>query len=134
MEFTADVYVIGIWFVAGDEKDWMLTASRRNDDPPGRFSIEYRFRYYSPDSVDPFDGADDKSWYSGTIDAPEWKVEEAQDIVARMIRDNWGARRYYKIVVRGDGLKAYRKLIKAPWAHLQRGAEPIRVTGKGGTA
>lgn len=133
MHFTDKTYVVAIWFVAGDEKDWMAHLSRPMDGPLDRFELEYRFRYYAG-TDDPFDETDDKSWYEGVAEKPEAEAEAALDSMARLIRDEWGARRLHKIRVHGDGFKAYRKLRAAPFAHIQVGERPVKVTGKGGQA
>jgi hypothetical protein len=63
IEITDDTYVLGLWFVAGDNRDWMGAVTRKRGEEV--FEIRYRFRYYA--SLDPFDTNDRKNWYMATL-------------------------------------------------------------------
>jgi hypothetical protein len=61
-----DKKTVGVWFLVTTEKqDWLATLSEV--EPNAKYELTYRFRYYSPESVDPWDGKDRKSWYSGVV-------------------------------------------------------------------
>jgi hypothetical protein len=58
-------YIHSIWFMRlTDDSDYMGILCRDDDGP---WKIEYRFRYYSPDSTNPHDGKDEKSWYTANM-------------------------------------------------------------------
>lgn len=63
IEIKPEVFYYGYWFV-GDGKtyDWLLVSWREGDRVRGKF----RHRYYAPDSKDPWDEKDRKSWYEFT--------------------------------------------------------------------
>lgn len=73
VEFKPGRYLLGIWFLAGEDSDFMLTAWTDEDPSKGKckWEAEYRFRYYDaedPDN-DPFSGKDRKSFYRITTDS-----------------------------------------------------------------
>ena len=65
MEFQKGRYVLGMWFITDKrDQDWLAHVYRDGDGP---WHLEYRFRYYSAESKNPFDGKDEKSHYAFVI-------------------------------------------------------------------
>ena len=63
LEVTDDT--IGIWFATFHGRDLMVNLSHQ---PDGAILLVYRFRHYAePDSGDPFDDRDRKSWYRNKL-------------------------------------------------------------------
>jgi len=58
LDLTEDT--IGIWYVEGNDKNWLLTLFHEDGVVKGK----YRFRYYKDD--DAFNSDDEKSWYNMT--------------------------------------------------------------------
>lgn len=114
-------YVLGLWYVATAEQDWMAGVTRK----PGAtdWTITYRFRYYATGPGDPFDERDRKSWYSGTATGPEAVVVAGMDQVAGELANMLGAavevREYLE--VRGTARKLIEILSTRPWAHVVQG-------------
>jgi hypothetical protein len=86
IEMNQDDYVLGMWFCpsVAEDMDWLGIAYRRDD----RFVLDYRFRYYDPTSVDPFDGKDTKSWFTIRFDegTDEDEVFRAVNVVLEELR------------------------------------------------
>lgn len=87
IEIDEDDYVLGMWLCPSfaNDMDWMGLAYLRD----GELRLDYRFRYYDPASVDPFDGKDDKSWFTiGFGNADEQDVFRAVDIILDQLRSS----------------------------------------------
>src|SRR6266571_1366981 len=110
-------YFIGIWFLAGDEVDWMATAYRDLADEVGKWSVRHRFRYYSKWSNDPWDGRDRKSAYHMTINGVEEReVKEKIDKLTMMMVETMGYRRSYLNLQTSDHTRVLEELSKQKWA------------------
>lgn len=134
---TENGYYVGLWFLAGPERDWLCLVSRDDD---GQFRIDYRFRYYAdPKDKDPFSGRDQKNAYNAKCAG---KVEDeliaiVDAIADKLVNNNfcgtrlpWKVREMrYRYLVRGDGHALVRALASAPFAHLKRVEVPVKKTG-----
>lgn len=114
-------YIVGVWFIAGHEQDWLANVGRTSpDDPDAR--LEYRFRYYSG-SKDPFDGSDHKAWYRATIARKtDDEIIAAMDGMAdRLVAVGYAlpGEEPWRGIVRGDHGELLRVMSKAPFAHLK---------------
>ena len=119
IDFKPEDYVVGMWFVPGEEMDWMgcLWVTQGTDTVIGR----YRFRYYDQEDPgnDAFSGKDTKRWYS-----MKGKVEDLTELekslhkAAALVADKQGSDVYF-VEVRANGEKAAELLAKQPWAHVK---------------
>jgi hypothetical protein len=137
MHVTTDGYYVGLWFLAGPERDWLCLVSRDKED--GQFRIDYRFRYYAdPKDEDPFSGRDQKNAYSAKSPGKtEDELIAIVDAIAdKLVANNfsgtrlpWKVRkRRYRYLVRGDGHAVVRVLASAPFAHFKRDEAPVKKT------
>jgi hypothetical protein len=116
-----ETYIYGIWFV-GDGKtgDWM--ARLVVDD--GKWTIKYRFRYYSAESADPFDGKDRKSWYQyAAKDASDKSRDEgirATDLLFPVMETQYGEKgEFVKLDCPTSDLETMeKKLSGKKWIHM----------------
>jgi hypothetical protein len=131
---------LGIWYLRGNEQDWMCTVHKLKEAPA--WTMSYRFRYYvDPNSLDPFDGQDIKNWYQA--DLPGKTDEEIVALVDGLMH-RFVAGGY----TRGTGTKPWRRIVKdrshttlteivrsAPFTHFSTAeGKDVKVTGKGGSA
>jgi hypothetical protein len=109
--------VLAIWYVAMPGSDWLACVLRKRDVPT--WTLRYRFRYYAG-SRDPFDESDKKSWYSAEgIDDSREELLAKVDATARVVALRSTTREVKRILVNGDGRKAWELLSAQPWAHVE---------------
>lgn len=120
MTFTDTTYVEAVWYVACAGFDVMGNVYRDAPDQPWR--AYYRFRYYNPESKDPFDQKDRKSSYSAVApdgsDESRQRVLEAFDFLFGMMATQMGTQ-VQKVIVRGGFDAFQREMSKQPWAHIK---------------
>lgn len=137
MTIKQDSYYVGFWFVGdGETRDWF--AILRRDPGADRFTLDYRFRYYTGDQTkDTFNDGDDKSFWTATL-PPDASEPAAIEIVAGLVEDlvqkGFGTNPV-QTLVQGNGEAMIAAFAKAPFVHLTSleglAAEP---TAKGGDA
>jgi hypothetical protein len=115
--YSANDWVYGIWFIAGDGVDWMATLFNDGD----RWIFEHRLRYYDPESTDPHDGKDQKYWDRRARDGSTDVAILAADIneFAQTVRRKLKADLTDFVLfecTRGDP-KFFFELASRPWAH-----------------
>jgi hypothetical protein len=112
--------VLAVWYVElGGRGNWLAMVSRVKEKDP-RWELRYRFRWYAPGGVDPFDDEDVRTWYRGhgvADDNEETMIAKLDAIAARQVEASGGWSK--KILVRGDGKKASQLLIEQPWSHVK---------------
>ena len=126
IEFKPGSYYLGFWFIDGKSKntDWLGCVWREENSP--RWIFRSRFRYHNPESHDPFDNKDRKSFSNFEIDAAkktEAQIEEDVGLIASIIGVRFGVPVEF-VEVRGDMDKALYRLALQPWAHFQTGTLP----------
>ena len=122
IELKPGCWYLGIWHIEWPGVDWLATMWQ---DEQRLWHMKYRFRY-DAGTDDPFDGADEKSWYSAKIsDTPmevgDPKVREAEEGVhgvAHLIAEAQGVPVEF-VEIRGDYERALYKLAEQPWSHLK---------------
>jgi hypothetical protein len=110
-----------MWFVTGEKMDWMAALFQK---PGGPWEFRYRFRYYSPDAPDPFDGDDEKSVYDFQIDpAKEPLVESIAKIKAAIefVRSQMDGETHELMLNTRNPKKIMQALAREKWAHLRFG-------------
>lgn len=127
MEFTPDKYMLGFWFVAWEDKDWMLQICCGAD---GTWEGEYRFRYYDEKSENPFDQKDRKSFYKLSIPGSEPAdnvisvARGMRDVIAKSSVDilNKPPIEVDELLIAARGNVAIDKMIAAakPWMHIKK--------------
>lgn len=129
MELGPESYLVKIWYVAWEGGDWMASIWK-DTLADAEFKLEYRFRYYGTEHVpggDPFTDEDRKSWYSGTVKAPEDEAVQKMDLTASLLAAARAAQHgdlkfADSLDVRG-GVEAFAKLAtksRKPWLHTRR--------------
>ena len=121
IEFKANTYYLGFWFVGGKDTDWLGCAWRDKDSP--KWVFRARFRYHSPASESPFDDKDTKSLMNCEIDGKtrsEQEVEHDITLIAKLIGLRLAVEPEF-VEVRGDKDRALFRLAMQPWAHIQTG-------------
>jgi hypothetical protein len=117
-----DEKTLAVWFIVTipGEQDVMAQLSRT--DEPGVFRMEWRFRYYSPESENPFDGKDRKVWQAAGMHGTEQEaLESARHVwthLATKITDAKERGDFYELV-RGDKTleEFFTEFRKAPFVH-----------------
>jgi hypothetical protein len=111
IELNEKLYVRAIWFVGGEDKDWMAIIFK---DEEGRRKGKYRFRYHK-ENVE-----DDKNWYSVDIDPSGMGMDESEkkfDEVAGMTAKMFSGE-LVKLEINGNGLKALEILSEQEWVKI----------------
>lgn len=110
-------------FIGWGKVDWMATIYRREDMV---LQLDYRFRYYDPNSHDMWDGTDEKSWYHLAA-SPGTPVKELVDLVLKMQMLMATVSPHGKPLVvdgvyqrDGDVTSAYEKLEQKSWCAMKR--------------
>jgi hypothetical protein len=126
MSISIDENIIAVWFCdLGPSEDYMMALSRHE----GGIRFVYRVRHHNPDSTDPFDGKDDKSWSAfQTSDPDERKaIGAAREMVKGLIGVAVGIGRVtlpakiYELIRGDQSVDDFGALLlKQPWAHSQR--------------
>lgn len=117
IEIKEGRYFAHIWFVGGGKAgvDWMGALWRETDST--EWHLQYRFRYYSKESKDPFDQKDRKSWHHMKGPGPEEQVQAAGEVVARLAHVQYGGI-FESIPVRSADPETVGKVFQtASWAH-----------------
>lgn len=127
MSISIDENIIAIWFFdLGPSEDYMMALSRT---PSGGIRFVYRVRHHHPDSTDPFDGKDEKSWSEfETNDPDEAKAIDAAREMAKgliglavKLKQVTLPHTIYELVRGSATVEEFAKqLFKSPWAHAKR--------------
>lgn len=127
MSIVIDDKIVAIWFCdLGPSEDYMMSISRRDE---GGMRFVYRVRHHCPESTDPFDGKDEKSWSAFETDNPDEEVaiRAAREMVKGLIGVAVGLGRVtlpHKIyeLIRGPASvdEFADQLLKSPWAHSRK--------------
>src|SRR5262245_28055856 len=88
-DFTRMHTVWGVWFVAYRQHDLMVMAWQET--VLSAVVVRLRFRTYDPESTDPWDGKDPKSWYTIQPEAEPLGGDVVQGLqrVIAQIREQW---------------------------------------------
>jgi hypothetical protein len=119
---TKTTHVYGIWFVpsADDTVDWMAQLYVED----GKWTLSYRFRYYSPDSTNPHDGKDEKSWYYAQANddsdsAREAVVAALNQLMPKLEEELGGKAEFVLLDCKPGDPKILFELGSRPWAHVR---------------
>lgn len=110
---------IGLWFVTFEGRDVMATLTRQPDDS---ILLVYRFRHYAePDSGDPFDGSDRKSWYRSKLTVSKNEAIEKLRSWLRSCAGALGGEHIFELIKKPEqSPEDFCKLIASmPWAHTK---------------
>jgi hypothetical protein len=69
IELSDKVWVYGMWFVQGNDVDWMACIRKVE----GKWRLDYRFRHYRDDKV--YDSEDEKRWFSAVAKSEDTPLE-----------------------------------------------------------
>lgn len=117
-----DEKIVGVWFLSTTaEQDWMAALS---EVAPGKYELNYRFRYYDPESKDPWDGKDRKNWYKGTIESSrEEAIDGIRKVGTAMVV--FGAVGELYEVLNDNGFEKFLEEFQAqPWVFARKEAKP----------
>ena len=120
LQINDETYVSHMWFV-GDQKtyDWLATLSKKDGEKD--WLLQYRFRYYDPDSgSSPFDSKDRKSLWEMEIpgDVLEKKIIIDIEKAASLVAETKGGT-IESVPIRTRGTKVLEILEQQPWAHVK---------------
>ena len=120
-------WIYGIWFVPGDQKDFMGVLGKEN----GNWVFAYRFRYYSQESVNPHDDKDEKSLFRLVLE--DGKAESLPKLLSTikemvsMCQGHFGSSAdfvdFVDLQCATNDPKIFFELGSRSWAHLQRKEE-----------
>jgi hypothetical protein len=122
MTIKMDEKIVGVWFLGGDEQDWMGGLRDEGD----HYSFTYRFRYYAPDCANkttPFDGADRKSWYAAKINksVPHEKlIGVPRLLLEELVKQGFGDKQRGEVLNEGDFDDFLTRFSQQPWAHMKK--------------
>jgi hypothetical protein len=108
-----------VWFVPGSTYDFQGVLYQKHD---SRWELQYRFRYYHPDSKgDPFDDKDLKNEYLVTFHegTKVAEMEAKMDEVIASIFSKDLLKKVEKVEIRGDAKKFLEVMSKQPWVHMK---------------
>ena len=117
---TESTYVEHLWYLAGDRMD--LLALLYRDTPEADWRLTYRFRHYSEDSTDPFDGKDQKRAYvvkAGNTDAARDQLRSFMDDTLRELATHPGVTMSRSVPVQGGSRTFMTILAQQPFAHVK---------------
>jgi hypothetical protein len=125
-DLQPDSEVVGAWFTAYEDRDWMCMVWR--DSPIVGWTIRWRTRYYDPDEPDPWAGVDRRSWetYQTPVDTPRDGIRDSLRRMQRGMLKEWPQRAtVVDEVLSPDGsvVGFFRELSGRPWAHPKSDAE-----------
>lgn len=104
-----------IWLAYGEqEKDFMACTFQKED---GLWHASYRFRYYNPESENPFDGKDRKSTWSIKATTDRAKLDRAMMLMVQAMVRTGHFDKYHELHINGDAEKALDVLLAQPWCH-----------------
>lgn len=118
--FESDDVIECIWYVYGNERDFLAVLYRKQLD--SRLRMEYRFRYYSePHDSDPFAGNDVKNWYSGVTEMSLCQAMVSIDHIVQTVAKTGPGfiDKVDKIIIGGSFELAIEKLKDYPWFHMK---------------
>lgn len=116
MSIIFDENTVGVWYVAFPGKDWMAGVTREGDG----FLLQYRFRYYH-DPLDPWDGKDEKSWYSGTLTgAREVVIDKMREMCIVLMATGGGENLYECVRALDEPFDQFMERFKQlPFVHMR---------------
>lgn len=120
IDITDDREYLAVWFLAGDDKDWMAIVDRAKGE--AAWTLRYRIRHYAtPDGI--FDDRDVKNWQTLRIEAPADEVIASVDktghqLVATGFSRRERGRLWRRRVPDMKGTTLYQILVKAPFIHI----------------
>lgn len=120
INITDDREYLAVWFLEGDDKDWMAIVDRAKGETA--WTLHYRIRYYAtPDGV--FDDRDLKNWQTLHCDAPDDQViadvdKAGHKLVATGFTKRQRGRLWRRRVPDLAGKTLYEILLKAPFVHV----------------
>jgi hypothetical protein len=119
-----DEHLVGIWFcVVSEASDFM--AGLREITPDAEYQLDYRFRYYSPESTDPWDGKDEKHWFGGRLKTNRNDALAGMRKVTKALLEAVGSSgELWEAVNDGDFDKFMAAFMVAPWAHFKEMPQP----------
>lgn len=97
IEFKDGRYFSALWFVAGEDKDWLAALYR--DDPMGPWFVHYRFHYFADDIA---------SWKKLMIPAivDEAGILKSVNAMAAQVSKSYSDADVHKILLRSDRAQA----------------------------
>src|SRR5688572_20392627 len=114
-------YISNVWFcdAKNRDRDWMGTLERLDD---GSWHFEYRFRYYDPETPEPFASKDRKSWSSFTIKGttPEEEVLRVVNELTTVIQAELGGELHSLPVRTSDTEQVILLLSTQAWCHMKK--------------
>lgn len=116
---TVDDKIVGIWFLlVTKEQDWLAGISEVV--PDEEYVLNYRFRYYNPESTGVWDGNKDKKyWYTGTIKGTKQTAIDGIRKVGRAL-ELLGSVGDFQEVLNTSGLEKFLKEFQAqPWVYAR---------------
>jgi hypothetical protein len=125
-------WLYGMWFVGdGYSEDWHAMLGKRD----GKIQIEYRFRYYSPESKDPYDDKDRKAWYAfSATDDSDASLQAMLDTIKTffpgMMFHYQSPIDFVDLQCSADDPKILFELGSRPWAHVKAGSDAERIMDK----
>ncbi len=104
-------------------KDWMAAVWR--DEGEEEWTLAYRFRYYSPDSKDPFDGKDEKKWVTAKGAVSEEKAKSSIDEAMDFLKSQGNLVASPFVPLYSDDPKfCMDQMMKQPWCHSRVMEDP----------
>ena len=121
IEMKEGCWYLGIWYVNGPDRNWMACVWQ---DEEQFWHLRYRFRY-DAGTDDPFDGVDEKNWWSVKSQRPHpiksakaREMEAATHQVAELTAKKYGSKVEF-VEIRGDYEKAMFLLAQQPWSNIK---------------
>jgi len=114
-------WIYGIWFVPGGDQDYLATLKKTDDGP---WTLDYRFRYYSPLSKSPHDNLDRKSCYTarmkdGSQESLAKSLECQRAIIAHVEARLGGQHDFVDLQCYDNDPKMFFELGSRDWAHIR---------------
>ena len=114
-----DETCVGVWFVQTTEtQDWM--AGITEIEPDKKYEINYRFRYYNPESEDPWDGKDKKNWYKGTASCTREYAIQSMRVMVQGMKMMGAIGEPGEVVNNGDYNDFMERFVAQPWVHAKK--------------
>ncbi len=115
-----NMYYYGVWFVPGDCFDYLASLLKKD----GKWTLEYRFRYYSEESEDPFDKKDKKNRYVATMkddsdESLQIAIKASTDCASRLAEKIGSEVDFVDLQCQAGDPKFLFELGSRPWAHLR---------------
>lgn len=117
-------YFSQFWFVGGSKSGVDFLAALWRDEGSVEWHLQYRFRYYNPESKDPFDNKDRKSWFNMAFKSEEEKAISAGEMIATMTHMKYGGL-FDRIPIKSSDPKTVAVMFeRAPWAFMREEPPP----------